>query len=155
MNEAAVEEGIGYRTLGDQCAEELRKCINEKKNQTQKLCSDLVFFFLSSTESFLINFVLTRCSLVSGILKIKVFVLSAMMIKGDEKQAPTAGNTSSRLEEFLILAKTARGAAAVDLIKRVTEVPGVHAFGELLELTNIREVSKISVIFLMTNLFNS
>jgi hypothetical protein len=68
--------------------------------------------------------------------------ICVIMIKGEEKQAPATGvPSSSRLEEFLILAKTARGAAAVDLIKRVTEAPGVYAFGELLDNPNIKEVS--------------
>lgn len=37
------------------------------------------------------------------------------------------------LEQFLLLAKTARGPAAVELIKQTLEASGVYVFGELLE----------------------
>ena len=37
------------------------------------------------------------------------------------------------LEQFLLLSKTARGPAAVQLIKQALEAPGVYVFGELLE----------------------
>lgn len=45
------------------------------------------------------------------------------------------------LEQFLLLAKTARGAAAVELVKRALEAPGVYVFGELLETECVKELS--------------
>ena len=45
------------------------------------------------------------------------------------------------LEQFMLLAKTAKGAAAVELIKQALEAPGVYVFGELLDMPNIQEVS--------------
>jgi len=45
-----------------------------------------------------------------------------------------------QLEQFLLLAKTAKGQAAVELITRALEAPGVYVFGELLDSPNIKEV---------------
>lgn len=45
------------------------------------------------------------------------------------------------IEQFLILSKNTKGAAAVELIKQVLETPGVYVFGELLDVPNIKEVS--------------
>ena len=44
------------------------------------------------------------------------------------------------LEQFVLLAKTAKGAAAADLVTRALEAPGVFVFGELLDSPNIKEV---------------
>jgi COP9 signalosome complex subunit 7 len=44
------------------------------------------------------------------------------------------------LEQFLLLTKTARGPAAVDLIHRVLEAPGVYVFGELLETECVKDL---------------
>ena len=44
------------------------------------------------------------------------------------------------LEQFVLLAKTAKGAAAVELIKQALEAPGVYVFGELLDMANVQEV---------------
>lgn len=44
------------------------------------------------------------------------------------------------LEQFVLLAKTAKGAACTELIKQVLEAPGVYVFGELLDMPNISEV---------------
>ena len=49
-------------------------------------------------------------------------------------------SSTSPLEQFVLLAKTAKGAAAVGLIKQVLEAPGVYVFGELLDMPNIQEV---------------
>lgn len=57
-----------------------------------------------------------------------------------EKQATTGNNP---LEQFVLLAKSVKGAACVELIKQVLEAPGVHVFGELLDMPNITEVSVI------------
>jgi len=54
-----------------------------------------------------------------------------------EKPAPTA----NPLEQYVLLAKSAKGAAAVELIKQVLEVPGVYVFGELLDMPNIIELA--------------
>lgn len=45
------------------------------------------------------------------------------------------------LEQFLLLTKTARGPATVDLIHRVLEAPGVYVFGELLETECVKELA--------------
>ena len=42
------------------------------------------------------------------------------------------------LEQFVLLAKNAKGAAAVELIKQVLEAPTVFVFGELLDMANIQ-----------------
>jgi len=48
--------------------------------------------------------------------------------------------TSNPLEQFVLLAKTTKGAAAVEMIKQVLEAPGVYVFGELLDMPNIKEL---------------
>ena len=48
--------------------------------------------------------------------------------------------SSSPLEQYVLLAKSAKGAAAVELIKQVLEAPNVYVFGELLDMPNIQEV---------------
>ncbi|XP_002740587.1 COP9 signalosome complex subunit 7b-like [Saccoglossus kowalevskii] len=45
------------------------------------------------------------------------------------------------LEQFILLAKSAKGAAVVALIKQVLEAPGVYVFGELLEMPHIQELA--------------
>jgi COP9 signalosome complex subunit 7 len=52
---------------------------------------------------------------------------------------PSSSNAG--LEQFLLLSKNAKGAAAVELIKQATEAPGVYVFGELLDMPNIKELS--------------
>lgn len=49
-------------------------------------------------------------------------------------------SSSNPLEQFVLLAKSAKGAAAIELIKQVLEAPGVHVFGELLDMPNLIEV---------------
>ena len=46
------------------------------------------------------------------------------------------------LEQFLLLSKTARGQAAVQLVTEVLEAPGVYVFGELLETECVKELLK-------------
>ncbi|XP_077532867.1 COP9 signalosome subunit 7 [Haemaphysalis longicornis] len=58
-----------------------------------------------------------------------------------ENKSPMSAMQSSQLEQYLLLAKTAKGAAAAELIKQVTEAPGVHVFGELLDMQNIQELA--------------
>lgn len=57
----------------------------------------------------------------------------------DAGQAPA--NANNPLEPFLLLAKSAKGAAAAELIRQVLEAPGVYVFGELLAMPNVLEVS--------------
>lgn len=49
-------------------------------------------------------------------------------------------NFAAKLEPFLLMAKSLRGAAAAKLIQDATSAPGVFVFSELLELPNIQEV---------------
>lgn len=50
-------------------------------------------------------------------------------------------NSANPLEQFVLLAKSAKGAACTELVKQVLEAPGVYVFGELLDMPNIAEVS--------------
>lgn len=45
------------------------------------------------------------------------------------------------LEQFTLLAKSAKGAACVELIKQALESNGVYVFGELLDMPNIAELA--------------
>jgi COP9 signalosome complex subunit 7 len=59
-----------------------------------------------------------------------------------EKTAVTTSNANnSPVEQFVLLAKSAKGAGASELIKQALEAPGVYVFGELLEMPNIKKVS--------------
>jgi hypothetical protein len=49
-------------------------------------------------------------------------------------------NFSAKLEPFLLMGKSAKGAAAAKLIQDATSASGVFVFSELLELPNIQEV---------------
>jgi len=60
------------------------------------------------------------------------------------EKGSSAGNNP--LEQFVLLAKSAKGAAAVELVKQVLEAPGVHVFGELLDMPNVVEVSNLYCI---------
>ncbi|KAJ7171612.1 hypothetical protein C8R43DRAFT_978793 [Mycena crocata] len=51
-------------------------------------------------------------------------------------------NFAAKLEPFLLMAKSLKGAAAAKLIADATSAPGVFVFAELLELSNIQELSK-------------
>lgn len=46
----------------------------------------------------------------------------------------------AKLEPFLLLAKSTKGAGAAKLVEQATAAPGIFVFGELLDLPNIREV---------------
>ena len=61
--------------------------------------------------------------------------------KDKEQEQERCPGSSNPLEQFVILAKTARGTAAVELVKQVLEAPGVHVFGELLDTENIKELA--------------
>lgn len=49
--------------------------------------------------------------------------------------------TGQNQEQFLLLAKSAKGAALATLIHQVLEAPGVYVFGELLDMPNVRELA--------------
>lgn len=49
-------------------------------------------------------------------------------------------NFSAKLEPFLLMAKSAKGAAAAKLVQDATAAPGVFVFSELLEMHNVQEV---------------
>jgi hypothetical protein len=53
--------------------------------------------------------------------------------------------TLIRLEPFLLIAKSAKGAAAAKLVQDAISAPGVFVFAELLELPNIQEASAPSI----------
>ena len=47
------------------------------------------------------------------------------------------------MEQYLLLAKRAKGRALVDLIQKATAEPGLFAFAELLDVPNVKEVSTL------------
>lgn len=56
--------------------------------------------------------------------------------------------SSNALEQFVILAKSTKGAACTELVKQALEAPGVYVFGELLDSPNIQEVVTLFIKFL-------
>ena len=58
----------------------------------------------------------------------------------------SSANTNQHLEQFIILGKTARGAALKPLIIQVLEANGVYVFGEFLALPCITEVRDLFVV---------
>ncbi|XP_053146818.1 COP9 signalosome complex subunit 7a isoform X1 [Hemicordylus capensis] len=63
--------------------------------------------------------------------------------------------TGQNQEQFLLLAKSARGAALASLIHQVLEAPGIYVFGELLDMPNVRELadSEFSSVFHLLTVF--
>ncbi|KYO22302.1 COP9 signalosome complex subunit 7a [Alligator mississippiensis] len=63
--------------------------------------------------------------------------------------------TGQSQEQFLLLAKSSRGAALASLIHQVLDAPGIYVFGELLDLPNVRELaeSEFSPIFRLLTVF--
>lgn len=51
-----------------------------------------------------------------------------------------AYNASAKLEPFLLMVKSARGAAAAKLVQDATSAPGVFVFSELLDVPSIQDV---------------
>jgi COP9 signalosome complex subunit 7 len=49
---------------------------------------------------------------------------------------------TARLEPFLLMGKSAKGAAAAKLVQDATASPGVFVFGELLELEGVQELQR-------------
>jgi hypothetical protein len=46
----------------------------------------------------------------------------------------------TKMQQFLLLAKNAKGLALVDLIAKACGEPGLYSFGEILSLSNLQEV---------------
>lgn len=59
------------------------------------------------------------------------------------------------MEQYLLLAKRAKGRALVDLIQKATAEPGIFAFAELLDLPNVKEVPPMLVHPIQAASFNS
>jgi COP9 signalosome complex subunit 7 len=55
--------------------------------------------------------------------------------------ADTGLASAARLEPFLLMAKSARGAAAAKLCADACAAPGVFVFGELLDVPSIQDVN--------------
>ncbi|XP_063384145.1 COP9 signalosome complex subunit 7b [Cydia fagiglandana] len=66
--------------------------------------------------------------------------MNAMAMDKDEPSSLLSFSSNNPLEQFVLLAKGAKGSGAAELIKQVLEAPGVHVFGELLEVPNILEL---------------
>jgi len=50
--------------------------------------------------------------------------------------------TNAVLEQYLVLAKGARGAAAVSLVKQALEAPSLYVFGELLHCNSVKQLEE-------------
>ena len=59
----------------------------------------------------------------------------------------TSEKSNNPLEQFVLLAKSAKGAGAVELVKQACEASGVYVFGELLDMPHIQEVVKTSTLY--------
>ncbi|KAK4299741.1 hypothetical protein Pmani_028010 [Petrolisthes manimaculis] len=57
--------------------------------------------------------------------------------KGEDKNMGEKASQANPMEQYMILAKGAKGAAAVQLVRQVLEAPEVYVFGELLDMPNI------------------
>ncbi|XP_045498540.1 COP9 signalosome complex subunit 7b [Colias croceus] len=66
--------------------------------------------------------------------------MNPMSMDRDEPSSLLSVATNHPLEQFVLLAKGAKGSGCAELIKQVLEAPGVHVFGELLEMPNIKEL---------------
>ena len=55
-----------------------------------------------------------------------------------------ASHAASKLEPFVLMSKSAKGAAAAKLIQDATSAPGVFVFAELLDMPNIKELEALS-----------
>ena len=59
----------------------------------------------------------------------------------ETQSSVTSSPSSQALEQFLLLAKTAKGQATVELVKQALSAPGVYVFGELLETDTVSELA--------------
>ena len=62
-----------------------------------------------------------------------------------EKEVKAGFSHSHNLEQYVLLAKSARGAGLVALINQALEAPGVFVFGELLEMPSVKEVCHMTL----------
>lgn len=53
---------------------------------------------------------------------------------------PAAMQTDAKMQQYLLLAKSARGRAAAELVMKATSEPSLYAYGELLDMASVREV---------------
>lgn len=79
-----------------------------------------------------------------------------IMTPEENKMGDSGVSQMNPLEQYILLAKGAKGAAAVALVKQVLEAPGVYVFGELLDMPNIIELktnSQQASYYELLNLF--
>jgi len=62
------------------------------------------------------------------------------MISENQTQ-PKHHQGSNPMEQFVLLSKSAKGAAAAELVKQALETPGLYVFSELLDMPSIKELS--------------
>ncbi len=60
----------------------------------------------------------------------------------DPPATPALQTGCQGLEQFLLLAKSATGRAAVELVNQALEAPGVYVFGELLETDCLKQLAE-------------
>ena len=53
-------------------------------------------------------------------------------------------DSESKIQQFLLLGKNARGRSCAEIIAKATSEPGLFAFGELLDMPNVQEVGNLS-----------
>jgi len=70
-----------------------------------------------------------------------VSVASSLALDQPVGNVAMQGASTAHLEQFLILAKSARGSALVELIKQVLDSPHIFVFGELLDLPAIKDMA--------------
>lgn len=71
----------------------------------------------------------------------------ANMTADDNSENTDMGEKASQTnpaEQYILLAKQAKGSAAVQLVKQVLEAPEVYVFGEFLDMPNITDLKKES-----------
>lgn len=74
-------------------------------------------------------------------------VFGTVKLEPQKMVAEKSSFSANPLEQFVLLAKTAKGAACTELVKQVLEAPGVYVFGELLDMPNIAEVRNVTSMF--------
>ncbi|KAK7602040.1 hypothetical protein V9T40_009481 [Parthenolecanium corni] len=57
-----------------------------------------------------------------------------------DKETGEKSSANNPLEQFVLLAKGAKGAAVVELAKQMLDAPGVYVFGELLDMPNVKDL---------------
>ncbi|KAG9293340.1 hypothetical protein G9A89_007586 [Geosiphon pyriformis] len=67
-------------------------------------------------------------------------LLLASLSKVKMAQVALGSSNRQRLEPYLLLSKSAKGAASVQLIREALAAPGIYVFAELLEMPNVAEL---------------